>query len=197
MRQQHPVVERYLTRLETAIGGLDPADRREVVQEIRNHIAEAVAAGKPLDAVLEALGPADALGRAYAIELLLHPPPDRGRRGAQRWFSIVGLIAVLSIPTLVLVSTLGSIGISFVAAGIFAFAIGVLEATGFFPWLHRLSDLPPALAILSAPVLIGVGLMALAGLRFYVRFVARAVRGALPPVRSAAGQAHEPTRRSA
>ena len=44
MKQQHPVIERYMTHLETAIGGLDPADRREVLQEIRNHIAEATAA---------------------------------------------------------------------------------------------------------------------------------------------------------
>ena len=63
MKQQHPVIERYMTHLETAIGGLDPADRREVLQEIRNHIAEATAAGKSLDVVLESLGPADALGR--------------------------------------------------------------------------------------------------------------------------------------
>jgi uncharacterized membrane protein len=61
VKQQHPVIERYMTHLETAIGGLDPADRREVLQEIRNHIAEATAAGKSLDVVLESLGPADAL----------------------------------------------------------------------------------------------------------------------------------------
>ena len=53
MKQQHPVVERYMTHLETAIGGLNPADRGEVLQEIRNHIAEATAAGKPLDVVIE------------------------------------------------------------------------------------------------------------------------------------------------
>ena len=61
MKQQHPVIERYMTHLETAIVGLDPADRREVLQEIRNHIAEATAAGRSLDVVLESLGPADAL----------------------------------------------------------------------------------------------------------------------------------------
>jgi uncharacterized membrane protein len=193
----HPVVERYLSRLETAIRGLDPADRREVLQEIRNHIAEATAAGRPLDAVLESLGPADALGRAYALELLLHPPHDRGRTAAQRWLNVVGLLVFFSIPTLVVVSTLGSIGISFVAAGVFAFAIGVLDATGFFPWLHQRSNLPPALAILLAPAMVIVGLMSLAALRFYIRFVARAVRAALPPGRSATDATPGVARRSA
>jgi uncharacterized membrane protein len=71
VKQQHPVIERYMTHLETAIGGLDPADRREVLQEIRNHIAEATAAGRSLDVVLESLGPADALAA-------------RGERGRSR-----------------------------------------------------------------------------------------------------------------
>ena len=118
MTERHPVVERYLTHLEAAIAALDPADRGEVLQEIRNHIAEAAAAGKPIDAVLGALGPADALGRAYAIELLLHPPKDRGRPASERWLRIVGLIVVLSIPTLVAVTVLGSVGITFVASGV-------------------------------------------------------------------------------
>jgi uncharacterized membrane protein len=60
MNQQHPVVERYMTHLETAISGLDPADRDEVLLEIRNHFAEAAAAGRPLDVVIKSLGPAEA-----------------------------------------------------------------------------------------------------------------------------------------
>ena len=183
MRQQHPVIERYVARLETAIGGLDPADRREVLQEIRNHIAEATAAGKSLDAVLESLGPADALGRAYAVELLLHPQKDRPRRAAERWFSVVSLVVVLSIPTLVAVSTLASVGISFVAGGLLAFVIGVLEGIGIFPW-PDLSDVPPVVAIFLGPAMVIVGAVALVALRFYVRFVVRAIQTALAPVRA-------------
>ena len=148
MTQQHPVIERYMTHLETAIVRLDPVDRREVLQEIRNHIAEATAAGRSLDVVLESLGPADALGRAYAVELLLHPQNDRPRHAAERWFRLVGLVVVLTIPTIVAVSTLVSVGISFVAGGLFAFVIGVLEALGIFPW-PDLSDVPPGRGHLS------------------------------------------------
>jgi len=183
MNQQHPVVERYVTHLETAIGGLDPADRREVLQEIRNHIAEATAAGRPLDVVIKSLGPADALGRAYAVELLLHPQNDRPRHAAERWFRIVGLVVVLSIPTLVAVSTLGSVGISFVASGLFTFVVGVLEAAGVFPWPH-LIDLPPAVTIFLGPAMVIVGAVALVALRFYIRFVVRAVRTSLAPIRA-------------
>lgn len=181
---RHPRVERYMAHLEQAISGLDPEDRREVLQEIRNHIAEAMAAGKRLDAVLESLGAADALGRAYAIELLLHPQSNRRQNVVQRWFTIVGLLVVLSIPTLIVVSTLGSIGLSFVAAGVASFVIGVVELAGVLPALH-LSDLPPGVPILAGPVLLAVGVMSLAALRFYVRFATRAVRAALPSRRTA------------
>jgi uncharacterized membrane protein len=183
VKQQHPVIERYMTHLETAIGALDPADRREVLQEIRNHIAEATAAGRSLDVVLESLGPADALGRAYAIELLLHPQNDRPRHATARWFRLAGLVVVLSIPTLVAVSTLASVGISFVAGGLVAFLIGVLEATGIFPW-PDLSDVPPLVAIFLGPAMVFVGAVALVALRFYLRFVVRAGRTALAPVRA-------------
>lgn len=186
MTQHHPLVERYISHLETAIGGLDVADRREVLQEIRNHIAEATAAGKPLDVVIRSLGPPDVLGRAYAVELLLHPQNDERRHAGERWLRIVGLVVVLSIPTLVAVTTLGSIGISFVASGLFAVALGILQVAGFHLPSMLSNDAPPVLTILLGPVLLVVGCLSLVALRFYVRFVVRALRTALPRRRSVA-----------
>ena len=119
MKPPHPVVERYLAHLDRAVAGLETAERHAIIDEIRNHIAEAAAAGRPLDAVLQSLGPANALGRAYTVELLLDRAPDRPRSAAQRLFGLIGLFVALSIPTLVVVTTLGSIGISFVSAGLF------------------------------------------------------------------------------
>jgi hypothetical protein len=75
--QQHPVVDRYLTRFEASINEFDFPEREEITQEIRNHIAEAQAAGTALDSVLQTLGPADVLARAYAVELALHPHAKR------------------------------------------------------------------------------------------------------------------------
>jgi hypothetical protein len=83
----------------------------------------------------------------------------------------------------VAVSTLGSIGVSFVAAGVASVVIGLLEATGVLSWGH-VGDLPPGVAILAGPVLVVVGLLSLMALRLYVRFAARAVRTTLPSVRS-------------
>ena len=77
MTQQHPVVDRYLTRFEASINEFDFPEREEITQEIRNHIAEAQAAGTALDSVLQTLGPADVLARAYAVELALHPHAKR------------------------------------------------------------------------------------------------------------------------
>jgi len=176
---RHPVVERYLAQLERSIAGLAPADRSEVLQEIRNHIAEATAVGTPLDAVLEALGPPDALGRAYAIELLLQPQKDRRRHPAQRWFNVVLLVALFSIPTLVAVSTLASVGISFLSSGLFVFVVGILEGLGLFPW-PNLTHVPPLVAIGLGPGMVILGLLSLTALRFYVGFVVRTVRAAVP-----------------
>jgi uncharacterized membrane protein len=178
MRSHHPVVERYMARLEQAISGLDAENRREVLQEIRNHIAEAMAAGKRLDVILESLGPADALGRGYAIELLMHPPSAPRQNIVQRWLKIVGLLVTLSIPTLAIVSTLGSIGVSFVAAGIASFVVGVGEVAGVVP-SQAVSDLPFGVPILVGPPLFLAGVMSLLVLRSYARSVARAVKAAL------------------
>ena len=75
--QGHPVVERYLACFETSINEFDFPEREEITHEIRNHIAEAHAAGEELDAVLQTLGPADVLARAYAVELALNPHAKR------------------------------------------------------------------------------------------------------------------------
>ena len=77
MTQGHPVVERYLTRFEAAINEFDFPEEEEIAREIRNHMAEAHAAGEALDAVLQTLGPADVLARAYAVELALNPQNKR------------------------------------------------------------------------------------------------------------------------
>ena len=71
--EAHPVIERYLGRFETAFNEFEIAEREEIMLELRNHIAEARAAGTPLDTVLATLGSADLLARAYAVELALHP----------------------------------------------------------------------------------------------------------------------------
>lgn len=180
MTQKHPVVDRYIRALEDAIKQCTLSDQQEIVQEIRNHIAEATAAGKPLTAVLESLGSADALARAYVVELVLHPRTKRPLETLSRFIITAALVAVGSITTLVVVTTLGSIGVTFVLAGLVTFIIGLLEGIGLHLPGVQTSGIPPLWITLMGPVGIVLGLSALVGLRRYVRFLVRTVRAGLP-----------------
>ena len=183
MTQEHPLVERYLSRLQDGLMLMLPADREEVVHDIRSHIAEAMTAGTTLESVLTALGPAEALARAYAVELVLNPAPGRPpMSGFQRFVALAGLLALTSIPTLVIVVTLGAVGISFIASGFAVFVAGVVDAAGIsLPFVDSpVSDVHPALAIAIGPVLFVVGMVSMWGLWKYLKWFGRTVSRALP-----------------
>lgn len=183
MTQEHPLVERYLSRLQEGLTLMTPADREEVVRDIRSHIAEATAAGTPLESVLTTLGPAEGLARAYAVELVLNPAPGRPPMSAfQRFFALAGILALTSIPTLVIVVTLGAVGISFVASGLAVFAAGIIDLLGIsLPFVEDpITDVHPAVAVAIGPVLVVLGAAALTGLSKYLRWLARTVSAALP-----------------
>jgi uncharacterized membrane protein len=180
---EHPLVERYLSRLQQGLTSMPPTDREEVVRDIRSHIAEAVAAGSTLDSVLTTLGPAEALARAYAVELVLNPAPGRPAMSPpERFFALAGILVLTSIPTLVVVVTLGAVGISFIASGFAVFAAGIVDAAGIsLPFVDGpLTDVHPAIAIAIGPVLFVLGVVSLWGLSKYLRWMARTVRKALP-----------------
>lgn len=183
MTQEHPLVERYLSRLQEGLRSMPPADREEVVRDIRSHIAEATAAGTSLESALAALGPAEMLARAYAVELVLNPGPGRPpMSGFQRFFALAGILALTSIPTLVIVVTLGAVGVSFVVSGIAVLLAGIVDLLGIsLPFIDgRASDVHPALAIAIGPVLFVAGVAALWGLSKYLRWFARTISSALP-----------------
>lgn len=180
MTEKHPVVERYLDQLTLHLGGLASGDRDDVLKDIRSHVAEAVAAGSSVEAALQSLGPAGELARAYSVELLINPRQRPARTsGASRYLKVVGLVAILSIPTLVIVVTLFAVGVAFSVSGLAVFIAGIVDATGSLPpWIRM--DVPPIFAILLGPVLTAAGVLALIGLGFYIRFLTRAVRAVLP-----------------
>ena len=180
---EHPLVERYLSRLQDGLKVMAPEDRDEVVRDIRSHIAEATAAGTALESVLTGLGPAEKLARAYAVELVLNPAPGKpAMSGFQRFFTLAGILAVSSIPTLVIVVTLGAIGVSFVTSGFAVLVAGIVDALGIsLPFTDgRASDVHPAIAIAIGPVLCVLGVAAIQGLSKYLRWLARTVTAALP-----------------
>lgn len=180
MTYEHPVVERYLAHFDTSIRELEFPDRQEVVEEIRNHIAEARAAGKPLDAVVEALGPADALARAYAIELLLNAPRGGRFDTVGRFLKVAGIVAAAGLATLVVAGTLGAIGVTLVASGILIAAIGVMEAAGVHLPGVQTAGLAPFWIIAIGLVMLPVGALALVGFRLYIRALVRTLKRVLP-----------------
>lgn len=183
MTQEHPIVERYLARLRDGLKSMTPADQEEVLRDIRSHIAEATASGTTLESVLNSLGPAEALARAYAVELVLNPAPGRPPVSSfQRFVTLTGILALSSIPTLIIVVTLGAIGVAFVTSGFAVSAAGIVDALGIsLPFVDGpASDVHPAVAIAIGPILFVLGLFAMLGLWKYLRWLARSISDALP-----------------
>lgn len=174
----HPLVERYLTHLREGLAAMPTADREEVERDIRSHIAEAMATGTTLDTVLTHLGPADALARAYTVELLLDGSRSKaaGLSWFQRGFALAGLLALTSIPTIVVVAVLGSVGISFVLSGLVVLAAGIAEAAGLTELVGFDGiGLHPIWAVIIGPAMTVGGVASLVGLYYYLRWLAQAV----------------------
>lgn len=180
MTEEHPVVARYLAQFEQSLRGFDYPEQQEAAHEIRNHIAEACAAGKQLDGVLRSLGSADLLARAYAAELLLNRRTSRRMQSVHGFLKVAGLVAVVSFATLVVVGILGTTGVGFVASGAAIIVIGVLEQAGIHLPGVQMSGIAPAWAITIGLLVLAIGILALLVLRTYVRFVIRAGKAFRP-----------------
>lgn len=173
----HPLVDRYLSHLRAGLAAMPVADRDEVERDIRSHIAEAAAAGTPLETVLTNLGPADALARAYTVELLLDG--SRAKAAGLSWFqrllALAGLLALTSIPTIVVVAVLGSIGVSFAFSGIAVLAAGIADAAGLTRvfGLDLVLGIHPVWAVVLGPIMTVVGVGCLVGLYYYLRWLAQ------------------------
>jgi hypothetical protein len=85
----------------------------------------------------------------------------------------------MSVPTIVIVATLGSIGISFVVAGFALFVAGIAASIGELPWWIQM-DVPPIFAIAGGPLMAALGVIALVCLVGYMKFIIRATRRVLP-----------------
>ena len=179
MNQTHPVVDRYLAQLTENLPTLSASDRQEILHDIRSHLAEATARGRSLESTLETLGPADALARAYSVELMLNPRRPMSSPVAYR-FKVAGLIAAGSLPTLLVVVLLGGVGGALVLAGLVAAVVGVADALGDLPSWVQTSGMAPVIVLSIGAAMMLVGLMGLFALRRFMRFVAATWRATLP-----------------
>ena len=182
----NPVIRRYLDRFESQLSSVPSAERGEMVREIENHIAEATHSGTALDAVLQALGPAERLADAYRVELALQK--KSGLTGATRIFAILGILATTSLPTFIIVVVLGSSGLSFTLGGLAAMIAGPLSLIVPDSVIHfDAGPIPTPFAELSAvlvgAVLLFLGIGALALLYLFVRFLIRTVSSVVGDLR--------------
>ena len=180
MTQELPLVTRYLTAFDAELSALAPAERAEVVAEIRQHIADATTAGKPIDDILQSLGPVEAVARAYQLELLVSPRPSAPPQPrSDRWLRIIGLLAIGSLPTFIIVVTLGTVGLAFTVSGVAVVVAGIVDQVGTLPgWVTM--DIPGWMAVVLGLFIAVLGILASWGTIAYLRFVARVVRRVVP-----------------
>lgn len=180
MIDANPALERYMASFEAALKRYDCKDSAEIARDLRGHIAEAQALGKPLDEVLAAVGPADALARAYAIELELNPRGAEVKRTLGNVARVVAIAAGASIVTLLVAMTLGSIGLAFTLSGVILVMVGALEAAGIHYDSVQLAGVSPWIVMALGPVFFALGVAAFWGLWAYVKALARTLARSLP-----------------
>jgi len=172
--------EAYLETFERSLRGLSEKEREAALDEIRSHLAEARAEGLSEREAIDRLGPPEALGRAFVAELAVdRPEADRGG-WIDSLLRLIGLVTLGSIPTIVIVSVLGSVGAAFVGVGVLLFGAAALEVTVGGPDWISWDNLSPELALLVGPLMAAAGAAALYVLYRYLRFLATALVRTIP-----------------
>jgi uncharacterized membrane protein len=175
----------YAFAFERAARRLKLAEAGEVAADVRQHIAEARAAGEPWDKIRTKLGAPDALARSYAAELLFGAEaqardPDR-RDGRLHLWTLFGLATGGGLLTLIVTTTLGSISLAFAISAAVMIGLGLPLALGAtLPPFVQMSGAPPWVAVALAPVMGLVAWAAFTGLVGYLRWFAGTLRRALP-----------------
>ena len=171
MGEIDPVAQRYLERFRKGLSGLPSDEQRELLSEIEDHLTEAANRGEATSDVLERLGPADRLARAYRAELLFQ---GGGRRWAARLIGLSLLLFGVSIPSLIIIPLLAGLGIGFTFGGVALFAWAICPFGS-----HTMYALPTGLDRLARAgtgvAFVAGGTLALATLYGYVRLVGSAI----------------------
>lgn len=178
MSEENPLIARYMARFEEALQQHRLREWREIAADLRSHIAEAQGYGKSLDEVIAALGPADVLARAYAVELTMNAP--RPSNIVLRVLKVAGILAASSFLSFIVGGVLGTIAVGFTGSGILIVVLCVLEGVGVhIPGAHY-AGLSPWLIMLIGPPLAALGIGAGWLLWRYVFFLTATLRRAIP-----------------
>jgi uncharacterized membrane protein len=177
MSDEHPLVARYMKQFERSLEALDIAEGKDIAAELKGHVAEALANGKALDATLESLGPADALARAYAVEL--HMNQRKERNLVVRIIRVTSILAASGCLTFFVSSTLGILAVSFLVTGVLGVVLVPIELAVDLPYVQVAGVSPfVAYALVAGCLALGLALTWLFWL--YLRSVGRALRKSLP-----------------
>jgi uncharacterized membrane protein len=186
----HPAVDRYMARFQTALRRYHLPDEAEIAADLRGHIAEALAYGKPAESVVESLGPADGLARAYAVELLMGAPNRESRESRaelggvsfaiRRLLIIFGIVAAGGFATAIVALSLGGISLVVALMGPTMLVLGVAELAGAPVPGSSLGPFSPLAAIVLSPVPFAIGCAGLWAFWRYIRFLARLLVKTLP-----------------
>ena len=174
MTTHDPIIERYLSKFRSGLKGVEPGERADLVLEIESHIAEATGRGEPVADVLDRLGAAEKLARAYSVEALFSGSSRSNMVG--RLLAIGGLLLTASIPSMVIIPVLGGIGLGFSLGGLALIGISI------FPFYYSpiFDPAPETLDRLLAGItglgLVAGGLLCLLLLYWYMRLLIAAFR---------------------
>ncbi|MBY0566391.1 MAG: hypothetical protein K2P70_03720 [Hyphomonadaceae bacterium] len=178
--RDHPVVGVYMKTFEDALRAFDCDHSSEIARDLRGHIAEAQAMGKPVDEVLASIGPAEKLARAYAVELELNPRGEKLKRNIGGILRVTGILAAASFLTFIVVMLLGTIAVGFVPTGLAVIVFSGVELSGYDVPFLQLGPLLPIGGMAAGAIVTLLGLLAGWGLKNYLRALANTLRRALP-----------------
>jgi len=177
--QRNPLTVRYLEQLAAALERtLMPQDERDAIsREMESHLAEAVSSGARLTDVLERLGSAEDLARAYAVELALNPRPVHQ---ASPWRQVLA-VATRTSATLaagLLVVVMGAVGVAFAVGGVAALLVGLIAPFLPVDWMDPTlrAGLPQLVVVLAGLALLAVGILSIRIVRLNARFLFGALR---------------------
>lgn len=132
-----PALDAYLTELDQALASMGDDERKEIIQEIRAHLADSAAAeagdeAQRMAGAIRRLGSARVVGQAYLSEALL----ERASHGLRPGLTAKGLIAALGgglwMTTLGLVFAFGYLALTIIAIS----TIGKLFIPASGLWFH-------------------------------------------------------------
>ena len=117
---QHPLVARYLDDLDALLQGIEPVERAEVVEGVREHIEASLDGTDRSDAnviaVLNEIGPATVVAEeAYTGRSSTRWPPAPQRRPpvtSRKWLpaTVAGFEAVLLLVAMLMITSTGVVG---------------------------------------------------------------------------------------